>query len=130
VCALVFWQARSWNLMAVGEEWAGARGVNASRLMMIGYIAGSFMTASITAFTGPIGFIGLIVPHALRLAVGADHRVLIPCSFLTGAAFLIVCDTVARTILSPVEIPVGVITAMLGGPFFLWLLRGPVARRG
>jgi len=87
------------------------------------------MTASITAFTGPIGFIGLIVPHALRLAVGADHRVLIPCSFLTGAAFLIVCDTVARTVLAPVEIPVGVITAMLGGPFFLWLLRGPVARR-
>ena len=124
LCAIVFWQARHWNLMAVGEEWATARGVSASKLMVAGYIGGSIMTAAITAFTGPIGFIGLIVPHALRLVVGADHRVLIPCSFLIGAAFLIVCDTLARTILAPVEIPVGVITAMLGGPFFLWLLRG------
>ncbi len=123
---LIFWQARHWNLMAVGEEWASARGVRSTRLMTAGYIAGSVMTAAITAFTGPIGFIGLIVPHALRLAVGADHRILIPCSWLVGAAFLIVCDTFARTLLSPVEIPVGVITAMLGGPFFLWLLRGSV----
>ena len=69
-------------------------------------------------------FVGLIVPHALRLKLGADHRVLIPCSFLLGAAFLAVCDTVSRTILSPVEVPVGVITALLGGPFFIWLLRG------
>ena len=123
VCAFVFWQARHWNLMAVGEEWAAARGVNSTRLMAGGYVAGSVMTAAVTAFTGPIGFIGLIVPHALRMAVGADHRVLIPCSFLVGAAFLTLCDTVARTLLAPVEIPVGVITAMLGGPFFLWLLR-------
>ena len=74
------------------------------------------MTGSVTAFTGPIGFIGLIVPHGLRIVFGADHRVLVPCSFLLGAAFLVVCDTVARTILSPTEVPVGVITAMLGGP--------------
>jgi iron complex transport system permease protein len=122
-CAFVFIQARHWNLLAVGEEWAAARGVSASRLMIAGYVAGSVMTASITAFTGPIGFIGLIVPHALRLAVGADHRLLVPCSFLAGAAFLVVCDTFARTLLAPVEIPVGVLTAMLGGPFFLFLLR-------
>jgi iron complex transport system permease protein len=123
VCGFVFWHARHWNLLAAGEEWAEAHGVSASGLMVGGYIAGSVMTAAITAFTGPIGFIGLIVPHALRLAIGADHRMLIPCSFLVGAAFLIVCDTLARTLLAPVEIPVGVITAMLGGPFFLWLLR-------
>jgi iron complex transport system permease protein len=124
VCFFVFWRARDWNLMAVGEEWAAARGVSSSRLMVGGYIAGSLMAGTITAFTGPIGFIGLIVPHALRFVFGADHRVLIPCSFLTGAAFLVICDTLARTILPPAEIPVGVITALLGGPFFLWLLRG------
>ena len=92
-------------------------------MLVAGYIAGSVMTGSVTAFTGPIGFIGLIVPHALRIAFGADHRILIPCSFLLGAAFLAVCDTVARTVLAPTEIPVGVITALLGGPFFIWLLR-------
>jgi iron complex transport system permease protein len=123
VCVFVFWRARDWNLLAVGEEWAAARGVSSSKLVVAGYIAGSIMTGTITAFTGPIGFIGLIVPHGLRFIFGADHRVLIPCSFLAGAAFLAVCDTLARTVLSPVDIPVGVITAMLGGPFFLWLLR-------
>lgn len=123
VVGLVFWRARDWNLLAVGEEWAASRGVHATRMLVGGYIAGSLMTGSITAFTGPIGFIGLIVPHALRLAFGADHRVLVPCSFFLGAAFLVVCDTVARTLLSPTELPVGVITAMLGGPFFIWLLR-------
>ncbi len=123
VMLVLFWRARDWNLLAVGEEWAASRGVNATRTLVAGYIAGSLMTGSVTAFTGPIGFIGLIVPHGLRILFGADHRVLIPCSFLVGAAFLIVCDTVARTILSPTEVPVGVITAMLGGPFFIWLLR-------
>jgi iron complex transport system permease protein len=124
VIAAVFWRARDWNLLAVGEEWASSRGVHATRMLVAGYVAGSLMTGSVTAFTGPIGFIGLIVPHALRIAFGADHRVLVPCSFLLGASFLIVCDTVARTVLSPTEVPVGVITAMLGGPFFIWLLRG------
>ena len=123
VCVLVFLRARDWNLLAAGEEWASARGVAASKLLVAGYIAGSIMTGTVTAFTGPIGFIGLIVPHGLRLALGADHRLLIPCSFLIGAAFLTVCDTLARTVLAPTEIPVGVITAMLGGPFFIWLLR-------
>jgi iron complex transport system permease protein len=123
VIAAVFWRARDWNLLAVGEEWASSRGVHATRMLVAGYVAGSLMTGSVTAFTGPIGFIGLIVPHALRIAFGGDHRVLVPCSFLLGASFLIVCDTVARTVLSPTEVPVGVITAMLGGPFFIWLLR-------
>jgi len=116
-------QARDWNLMAVGEEWAAARGVAVTRLTLTGYAAISALTGLVTAFTGPIGFIGLIIPHALRLRLGADHRLLLPCSFLLGAAFLAVCDTVARTVLAPVEVPVGVITALLGGPFFLWLLK-------
>jgi len=117
------WKARDWNVLTVGEEWASARGVSTSRLMLSGYIAGSLVAGSITSLTGPIGFIGLIVPHALRLKVGADHRLLIPCSFFVGAAFLAACDTVGRTLLAPTEVPVGVITAMLGGPFFIWLLR-------
>ncbi len=120
---LIFLRARDWNLMAVGEDWAAARGVSVSRLMLTGYILGSFVAGSVTALTGPIGFVGLIVPHALRLKLGADHRLLLPCSFFAGAAFLAICDTVARTALAPTEIPVGVVTALLGGPFFIWLLR-------
>jgi len=120
--AYVFRQARIWNLLSVGEEWAEARGVAAVRYLRLGFLAGSVLTAMVTAFTGPIGFLGWIVPHALRLRYGADHRLLVPCAFLYGAAFLAVCDTAARTVLAPTEIPVGVITAMVGGPFFLWLL--------
>ena len=119
----VFWKAREWNLLAVGEDWAASRGVAVGKLILAGYLAGSFVTGSITALTGPIGFVGLIVPHALRMKLGADHRLLIPCCFLAGAPFLALCDTLARTVLAPTEIPVGVITAMLGGPFFIWLLR-------
>jgi len=125
VCALIIWRARQWNLIAVGEDWAASRGVSPSLYLTLGYIAGAVLTGLITALTGPIGFVGLIVPHALRLRVGADHRVLLPCSCLLGAAFLGLCDTLSRTVLAPTEIPVGVITALCGGPFFLWLLRSP-----
>jgi iron complex transport system permease protein len=118
-----FGQARSWNVLAVGDEWAAVRGVATTRLMIGGYLAGSLLTGAVTALTGPIGFVGLIVPHALRMGLGADHRLLMPASFLLGGVFLAVCDTVARTVMAPAEIPVGVITAMLGGPFFIWLLR-------
>jgi len=116
-------KSQEWNLLAVGEEWAAGRGVNLSRTMLTGYLLGSFLTGVVTSMTGPIGFVGLIVPHALRLAVGADHRLLIPCSFFAGAGFLAICDTIARTVLAPTEVPVGVITSLLGGPFFIWLLR-------
>ncbi len=123
VAIYVFLRAREWNLLAVGEDWAAARGASTQRLMLTGFIAGSLLTGMVTAITGPIGFLGLIVPHALRIKWGADHRFLIPASFLIGGIFLAVCDTVARTAMAPAEIPVGVITAMLGGPFFIWLLR-------
>jgi iron complex transport system permease protein len=122
VSAAVCWKGREWNLMAVGEEWATARGASPRRLLIAGYIAGSLLTATVTSVTGPIGFVGLIVPHALRLKTGADHRLLLPASFLVGAAFLILCDTAARTVMS-VEIPVSVVTALVGGPFFIALLR-------
>lgn len=125
ICAVVFVfsRAREWNLLAVGEEWAATRGLSATKLIVTGFIAGSVITGTVTAITGPIGFLGLIVPHALRIRYGADHRLLVPASFFAGAVFLALCDTVARTALAPSEIPVGVITAMLGGPFFIWLLR-------
>ncbi|HBY62615.1 MAG TPA: iron ABC transporter [Solibacterales bacterium] len=121
--ALIFWRASDWNLLAVGEEWAASHGVNVQWLMRAGFLAGSALTGAVTTLTGPIGFVGLIVPHALRMRLGADHRLLIPCSFLVGAAFLTLCDTLARVILAPTEVPVGVITALVGGPFFIWLLR-------
>jgi iron complex transport system permease protein len=121
--AVVLMRGPSWNLMAVGEDWAAARGVSVRKLLLVGYFAGALLTAPVTAITGPIGFVGLIVPHALRLWVGADHRVLLPCSFLVGGAFLAVCDAVARIVLAPADLPVGVVTALLGGPFFIWLLR-------
>jgi iron complex transport system permease protein len=121
--AIVLMRGRQFNLMAVGEEWAASHGVEVNRLLLTGYIAGSVLTAPLTAVTGPIGFVGLIVPHALRLWLGADHRLLLPCSLLLGAAFLAVCDAIGRVVLAPADIPVGIITAMLGGPFFIWLLR-------
>ena len=120
---MVMLKSNDLNLLSVGEDWAATRGVNLGTLMLTCYLLGSFLTASITSLTGPIGFIGLIVPHALRLALGADHRVLVPTSFCVGGGFLMVCDTIARTAMAPTEIPVGVMTAMLGGPFFIWLLR-------
>ncbi|MBI1352900.1 MAG: iron chelate uptake ABC transporter family permease subunit [Acidobacteria bacterium] len=121
-------KAKDLNLLAVGEDWALTRGTDVRALMRFCFVLGSFLTAVITAMTGPIGFIGLITPHALRMVVGADHRLLVPASFCVGGAFLVVCDTAARTMMAPAEIPVGVITSMLGGPFFIWLLRSRRAR--
>lgn len=115
--------ARQWNLLAVGSEWAEARGVPSRRLLITGFVAASLITGLLTSLTGPIAFVGLMVPHALRLRLGADHRVLIPACFFAGAVFLAVSDTLARTVLAPVEIPVGVVTAMMGAPYFIWLLR-------
>ncbi len=123
VLILVTMRAPQWNLLAVGEEWAASRGVSTTLLMGFGYVAGSVLTGLVTSLTGPIGFVGLIVPHALRLRFGADHRTLMPCSILLGAAFLVICDTLSRTMNPPTDFPVGVLTAMGGGPFFLWLLR-------
>ena len=128
VCAVVFWYSREWNLLSVGETWAAARGVSTGKMLVLGCLAGSVLTGAVTALTGPIAFVGLIVPHALRMWVGADHRTLLPCSFLLGAAFVALCDVFSRTILAPVEIPVGVITSLLGGPFFIWMLSS--RRRG
>jgi iron complex transport system permease protein len=113
---------RHLNVLSVGESWARSRGTDVRSVTVRQYLGASLLTAAVVAHAGPIGFVGLVVPHALRLIVGADHRLLFPASLMVGGAFLVVCDTVARTVLAPVELPVGVITALVGGPFALWLL--------
>ena len=110
------------NLLSVGAESAAARGVDVARTQRVAFLGASLVTAAAVSLAGPIGFVGIVVPHLVRLIVGVDHRVVLPASALFGAAFLIACDLIARTVLSPIELPVGVVTAMLGGPFFLWLL--------
>ena len=123
VTAWVLAHARQWNLLAVGEDWASARGARVSHLMLGGYTAGSLLAASTVALTGPIGFVGLIVPHLARSRVGADHRLLMPCSFLMGGVLLAGCDAVGRSLLAPAEVPAGALMALLGGPYLVWLVR-------
>lgn len=115
--------ARSLNLMAIGEETAEYLGTNVERTKRLAYVIASLIAAAGVAFTGVIGFVGLIVPHAVRLLTGPDHRTLLPLSFVAGAGFLPLADLGARTALAPTEIPIGVITAFVGVPFFLVLLR-------
>ncbi len=115
--------ARALNLMAIGEETAGYLGTEVERVKRWSYAVASLIAAAGVAFVGVIGFVGLIVPHGVRLLVGSDHRALLPLSFLAGATFLTLADLMARTLLAPAEIPVGVVTAFVGVPFFLILLR-------
>jgi iron complex transport system permease protein len=110
------------NVLAAGEEIAASLGLNVPRLRLISLIIASLAASATVAFTGAIGFIGLVAPHISRRLIGSDNRFLIPCSSLLGAIILLVSDTLARTILAPTEIPVGIITAALGVPFFLYLL--------
>ena len=116
-------RARDLHLLAVDEETAASLGVNIRRTEQSVYLAASLIVGVTVAVGGTIGFVGLVVPHAIRLLVGEDVRVLLPCSFLAGASFLILADTIARTALGMGELPVGAITALAGGPVFLWLLR-------
>jgi len=120
--AAFMWLARPLNLLSLGVDAAGTRGVNIERTHRVAFFSASLATGAAVSVGGPIGFVGIIVPHLVRLLVGADHRLVLPASTFFGAAFLVACDTVARTVLSPLELPVGVITALIGGPFFLWLL--------
>jgi iron complex transport system permease protein len=116
-------RARRMNLLLMGEERAQELGVDSQRTRRNVMIAAALTTAAAVAFSGLIGFIGLMVPHIMRLLVGPDHRRLLPAAALFGALLLLVADTVARTAIAPAEIPVGIITAATGGPFFLYLLR-------
>jgi iron complex transport system permease protein len=112
----------SLNLLSLGGDAAAVRGVDVVRSQRLAFFSASLATSAAVSLAGPIGFIGIVVPHLVRLMVGVDHRIVLPASALFGAAFLVACDLLARTLLAPVEIPVGVVTAMIGGPFFLWLL--------
>lgn len=110
------------NQMALGEEIASGRGIDPDRLRALVLLGCALATGAVVSVAGPIAFLGLIVPHAIRFLVGPDHRALLPCAFLGGGAFLVLCDTGARTVIAPSQIPVGVLTALMGGPFFIWLL--------
>jgi len=116
-------RSRHYNLLLLGEEGAIQMGLSVERLKLLSYLSASLITAASVSVCGLIGFVGLIVPHGARTLFGADHRLLLPSSALIGASFLILSDTLARTLLAPVELPVGVITAAFGGPFFIYLLR-------
>lgn len=113
---------RTLNVLSLGSEAAAAKGVDVTRAQRTAFLSASLVTGAAVSLGGPIGFIGIIVPHLVRLMVGADHRIVLPASALFGAAFLVLCDLAARTVMAPLEIPVGVVTALIGGPFFLWLL--------
>jgi iron complex transport system permease protein len=119
------------NILALGDELAAARGVDAFRERRVLLVVVSLMIGAVVSFAGPIGFVGMIVPQALRLILGVDNRRLLPATIFAAGAFLVVCDTVARTISAPFELPVGIVTALLGGPYFLVLLlrtSGPSSR--
>jgi iron complex transport system permease protein len=122
IAALAFGLRRELDLLLTGEELAASRGVDLGRLRWTLLGGTSLAIGALVAVAGPIGFVGLIVPHILRRTVGHNHLVLVPACLLAGGAFLTACDLAARTVMAPAEIPVGVLTALLGGPFFLWLL--------
>ena len=115
--------ARMLNVMQLDEEQAQQLGVNVERLKIILLASATLITAASVSFVGTIGFVGIIIPHAVLLVWGADHRSLLPLSVFVGAVFMIITDLIARTVLAPTEIPIGVITAICGAPFFLYLLR-------
>jgi len=111
------------NALSLGEEGAAYLGINVEREKLLVLGLGSLLTAAAVSMSGLVGFVGLVVPHAVRLVLGADHRLLLPASALSGAAFIVLADLLARTLLAPREIPLGVITALIGAPFFIYLLR-------
>lgn len=121
--SLMHLYARKMNVILLGEEPAQHLGIDVERMKKVLLTAATLTTASAVSVSGVIAFVGLIIPHAVRLMVGPDHRVLLPTAALTGAIFLIIADALARTAAAPEEIPVGIITALCGGPFFIYLLR-------
>jgi len=120
--AIIIWLSRELNLLMAGDDIAISRGVAVKRVRYLLFLTTSLCVGGIVALCGPIGFVGMMVPHICRLIIGTDHRWLIPATLMFGGGFLILCDTVARIVIAPAELPVGVITTLLGGPFFLWLL--------
>jgi iron complex transport system permease protein len=120
--AVIMALSRDLNAMMVGEEQAGNLGINVNQVRLVLLLAASLVTAMAVSVSGVIGFVGLIIPHVVRILVGPDHRILLPASVVSGALFLIWTDTLARTVIAPAELPVGIITSLLGAPFFIYLL--------
>lgn len=120
--AVVLWHARALDLLAIGSDIAASRGVEVLAVRRRLYLATSLAVAGVVAVCGPIGFVGMMAPHVCRLLLGPSHRRLLPAAALLGGVFLAACDTFARTVAAPIELPVGIVTAFVGGPFFLWLL--------
>lgn len=119
---LLFLQTPALNHIALGDEMALGHGVDVAALQRYAFIGGGLTTAAVVSLAGPIAFVGLIIPHIVRRLSGYDHRIVLPASFLAGGAFLVLCDGIARTIIAPTEMPVGIITAITGAPFFIHLL--------
>ena len=111
------------NALSLGEEGAAYLGINVEREKLLVLALGSLLTAAAVSISGLVGFVGLVVPHAVRLVLGPDHRLLLPAAALSGGAFLVLADLFARTVLAPSEIPIGILTAIIGAPFFIYLLR-------
>ncbi|RQD76587.1 MAG: iron ABC transporter permease [Candidatus Syntrophonatronum acetioxidans] len=120
---VIFFWSRDLNVILLGEESAANLGIDVEKVKKIVLVAASLITGAVVSVSGMIGFVGLIIPHAVRMIVGPDHRVLIPASALAGGIYLIWIDSLARVVMAPVEVPVGIITAFLGAPFFIYLLR-------
>ena len=121
--AMLFFSALDLNALSLGEEEALHLGINTGKLRIRIFLIGSVIIATVVSFTGLIGFVGLIIPHIARLLVGPDHRIMLPIAAFLGAVFLILCDILARILLAPTEIPIGAITAIVGVPLFIYLLR-------
>ena len=121
-CIISMLLSRELNLLSAGDENARALGIDAEKMRILCFVVVALMSASIVSFTGLIGFVGLVAPHVVRLFIGADNKYLIPASAFFGAALLVVSDIIGRTALSPTILQVGVVTAFLGGPLFLWLI--------
>jgi iron complex transport system permease protein len=125
-CLVIYFNAHPLNLIVTGEDTALQLGVEVDKVRRLLLITASLITGVVVSVSGVIGFVGLVVPHMMRMVFGSDHRLLLPASGLFGLSFLVIADTMARTIIAPVELPVGVITAIFGAPFFIYLMR----RRG
>ncbi len=120
--SILLWQTQSLNLLTLGEESATSLGVEVETVKKTVFFTSALLTGAVVSVSGMIGFVGMVIPHAVRMVIGADHRLLLPASALVGGTFLVAADTVARTVLAPAEIPVGIVTALGGGPLFIYLL--------
>jgi iron complex transport system permease protein len=120
---LVFWLSNTMNLLLMGKEMAQTMGVNIKVVTITLLVATSFMVSATVSYCGLLGFVGLVMPHLLRLLLGPDHRVLVPACILGGGAYMVLCDLLARVLPEQGEMPAGVITAMIGAPLFIFLLK-------